>query len=351
MKRFIYSCFISLILCTNLGAETGGSPVDRYVALAIQGDLQPARAILDGTQAGAVPGTSEAELLTRFRQRFVELSEPSSPGSGSALVDRVVSAYRSYWRQALMKDAGAGSKSNAERQLQIALAAALSQNQYGVTASSSDTVYAALTPALRRQGFHALVSSAPPLQDLFVWRDQETREYEVGLTDQRRTVRVAFLSDFSSLGWKDYAALGLATTTGWVDGDTLYCVAWAYSPGTEQFEVSYLKHETRHLADFERFPGLSSEELEYRAKLTELAFAAQTARRLLEDFSAKGAPNPASPHAAANYRVVRDVYQGLFGTVYPDGDGVWMTVSAAKVNRVARRLLERHTASLISLLP
>lgn len=346
MKRSLYSCFVTLILCTSSGADSGSSLVDRYVALAIQGDLQPARALLDGTSGGAVPGTTEAELLTRFRQRFVELSEPSSPGSGNTLVDRVVSAYRGYWRQSLMADAGAGSKSDAERQLQLALAAALSQSEYGAAALSTDAPYAALTPALRSQGFHALISPAPPLQDLFVWRDQETREYEVVLTDQRRTVRVAFLSEFSSLGWKDYAALGLATTTGWVDGDTLYCVAWAYAPGTEQFEVSYLKHETRHLADFERFPGLSSEELEYRAKLTELAFAAQTAQRLLEDFSAKGAPNPLSPHAAANYRVVRDVYEDLYGKAYPGGEAAWNAVSAAKVNRVARRLLERHTESL-----
>jgi hypothetical protein len=131
-----------------------------------------------------------------------------------------------------------------------------------------------------------------------------------------------------------------------VDGGTLYCVAWAYAPETEHFEVSYLKHEARHLADFEQFPGLSAAELEYRAKLTELTFAQQTTRRLLEDFSAKGAPNAGSPHAAANYRVVRDVYQELYGADYPDGAGVWMTVGANEVNGVARRLLERHTASL-----
>lgn len=346
MKHFLYSFYISVIFWTNLGADTGGSLVDRYVALAIQGNLQPAQALLDGRESTAA-GTPEAELLMRFRQRFVELSEPSSPGSGNALVDRVVAAYRGYWRHALMSEAGSGAGSNAEQQLRSALAAALSQSQFDVAAISPDGVYAALTPALRQQGFHALISPAPPLQDLFVWRDQEIREYEVVLTDQRRTVRVAFLSSFSSMGWKDYAALGLATTTGWVDGDTLYCVAWAYVPGTEPFEVSYLKHETRHLADFERFPGLSSEELEYRAKLTELAFAAQTARRLLQDFSAKGAPNPASPHAAANYRVVRDMYVELYGKAYPGSPDAWSMVNAGMVNAVARRLLERHTVSLL----
>jgi hypothetical protein len=347
MNKFIYSCFISLSFSINLPVDAGEPLLDRYVALAIQGDLKPALSLLDGSAGDAVAGATASELRMRFRQRFIELAEPTSPGSGNALVDGIVAAYRDYWRRALMAEAAVGAGSAPEQQLQSALVAVLAQSQPDAATGSADTVYAALEPALREQGFHALIGPAPPLQDLFVWRGQETRDYDVVLTDQRRTVRVAFLSDFSSLGWKDYAALGLATTSGWVDGDILYCVAWAYAPDSEGFEVSYLKHETRHLADFEQFPGLDSEQLEYRAKLTELAFAAQTAQRLLEDFSAKAAPNPGAPHAAANYRVVRDVYQALYGKPYPEAEGAWNTVSVAMVNSVARRLLERHTASLL----
>jgi hypothetical protein len=161
-------------------------------------------------------------------------------------------------------------------------------------------------------------------------------------------VQVAFLTDFLSQGWKEYAALGLATTTGWVDGNTLYCVEFAYAPETEAFEVSFLKHETRHLSDFERFPGLSSEELEYRAKLTELAFASSTLRRVPEDFAAKGEANPESPHAAANWWVVWDVYRALYGKEYDGVDGAWMTVDVGRVNRVARRLLEVNTRKVAS---
>jgi hypothetical protein len=345
MKHFLYTCFIGLIFGAEVFAEEQVSVTDRYVALAIQGKLQPARALLDGLDHadGASGNRSDRALAARFRQRFIEGSEPPSPGSGNALVDAVVAAYRAYWRQALL---AGGAQPGDEAALERALATALRQHDPAGPAAPRESLFAALEPALERQGFHALVSPGPPLQDLLVWAAQETRAFEVELTDLTRSVQVAFLSDFSSLGWKEYAALGLATTTGWVDGDTLYCVAWAYAPGTEGFEVSYLKHETRHLADFERIPGLNSEELEYRAKLTELAFASTTLRRLLEDFTAKGAANPDSPHAAANWRVVRDVYGALYGTSYPGGTGSWATVRAGPVNSVARTLLERHTEGL-----
>ena len=45
---------------------------------------------------------------------------------------------------------------------------------------------------------------------------------------------------------------------------------------SETFLVSYLKHEARHFADTLDFPNLSGADLEYRAKLTELAFACGT---------------------------------------------------------------------------
>jgi hypothetical protein len=346
MKHFIYTCFTCFIFAAGVRAEDQGSITDRYIALAIQGRLQPARALLDGLDHAGAEGDnrSERELAVRFRQRFIEGSEVPSPGTGNTLVDEVVTAYRMYWRQALLAD---GPQAGDQRSLEHALAAALRQDGPAGGAPPWKALFVALEPAIARQGYYALVSSDPRLHDLLVWRTQQMREFEVRLTDLTRRVQVAFLSDFASQGWKEYAALGLATTTGWVEGDTLYCVEWAYAPDTEGFEVSYLKHETRHLADFERFPGLSSAELEYRAKLTELAFASRTLRRLLEDFHAKSAPNPESPHAEANFRVVQDVYRALHGTELPELNGVWLTVDVGKVNRVARRLLEKNTGKLL----
>jgi hypothetical protein len=184
------------------------------------------------------------------------------------------------------------------------------------------------------------------LQDLLVWRTQREAEFEVILTDQKRTVSVVFMSDFHSLGWKHYASLGLASTTGWVDDGTLYCVDGMYERDTETFEVSYLKHESRHLADLEQFPDLSAADLEYRAKLTELIFASKTQRRLLDDFTAKRAPNADSPHAAANFRLTNDLWRELYDTPFAGGEQAWMSISRDKVSRTARRLLAMDTTRL-----
>lgn len=327
-----------ILLCTAAVAQ--GSLSNRYVAFAIQGDLRPAAGLLASLDASG--SDADLALATQFHARFVARSEPAAPASGDVLVDRVVAAYRTYWREALMGDQ---PPAQSEARLLSTLRAALAQHGANPVPGDGGSTYAALAPALEDAGYHVLASHASPLQDLFLWRRQETREYLVELTDQSRSVRVAFLSEFPSQGWKHYASLGLATTTGWVEGDTLYCVEWAYAPDSENFRVSYLQHEARHLADFERFPGLSSAELEYRAKLTELAFATTTLPRLLEDFRSKAALNPESPHALANHRVVEDLHRELFETASRT-DARWPTLNPAQVNRAARQLLVRDTQRL-----
>ena len=120
-------------------------------------------------------------------------------------------------------------------------------------------------------------------------------------------------------------------------------MAWAYDTTSENFAISYLKHEAQHLVDLERFPQMGSAELEYRAKLTELAFANQSLKRVLDDFAAKAAPNPESAHALANWRINREIYRGLNGVDMPDNWSGWGYVDAAKINRLARDLLMQHT--------
>lgn len=319
--------------------ESASSPVtDRYIAMAVQGDLQQARRMLRNTPPDR--SSDFLELRDRFQHRFVRRTEPLSPGTGVPLVDQAVSAYRDYWRRSLLADrSGPEGDSMLEDALQRVLG---SSRPPGAPAN----VFRALSEAIAELGYGVLAVPAPPLQDLFVWGRQRDQEFTVVLTDETRRARVAFIGDFVSLGWKDYAALGLATTTGWVEDGVLYCVERAYVPDTERFEVSYLKHEVRHLADLERFPDLRSANLEYRAKLTELAFASQTLRSLLRDFAAKSALNPASPHAEANHRVLHDLHRDLFGRPLPQAGDPWAAVSTLQVNAAARRLLRQNTEAL-----
>ena len=341
MKVLLTTCFICFsVFASPLCAGTD-TLAENYAALAIQGDLGPARDLI--RQAGPNLSPADREFVARFERRFVDRSEAPQAPSGNALVDAVIAVYRDYWTNSLLAGVTTADSSAPLQELRAVLHG---HGGPAVAESSHGETFAAVEAALAAEGVHALAVPAPPLQDLLIWADQRLQDFEVELTDQTRTVNVVFMSGLHSAGWKHFATLGLVTTTGWVEDGALYCVEWAYATDSETFEVSYLKHESRHLADFEQFPGLSSAQLEYRAKLTELAFANTTQRRLLDDFTAKSAPNPDSPHALANYRVTRDLWRELFGTEFPGGDQAWMSISRTKVNRAARRLLAGDTARL-----
>jgi len=346
MKDSSSSCFLVLFIFFSVSSAGAGTLAESYTALAIQGDLQQARILFEQREGDLSP--ADRELVALFQARFIERSESTQNPSGNALVDEITAVYRTYWADSLLfGTANVDPTAPAE-----ALGETLSKHGWAATLDApvdAMDIFEKVEAALAAQGVHALAVQASPLQDLLVWASQSEAEFEVELTDHSRRVRVVFLSDFYSQGWKHFATLGFASTTGWVEDGALYCVEWAYAPETEAFEVSYLKHESRHLADFERFAGLSSTDLEYRAKMTELAFANRTLRQLLEDFTIKSAANPESPHAQANYRVTRDVWHALYDKDFPGGDQAWMTLNRTKVNHAARRLLAQDTARLTAL--
>ena len=344
MKSSITICFSILIVFFYGSSAAAATLAEQYTSLAIQGDLRQARALFELAEPALSPADRELAML--FHRRFIERSEPPSQRSGNTLIDEITAVYRDHWADSLLSSNATADPNAPANALLDTLRAHGWPGLVEPPAAASDT-FELVEAALAAQGVHALAVPAPPLQDLLIWNTQATSEFEVELTDTVRSVRVVFMSDFYSQGWKHFATLGLATTTGWVEHGMLYCVEWAYAPGTETFDVSYLKHETRHLADLEQFPGLPSVDLEYRAKLTELAFASSTQRRLLDDFTAKSAANPHAPHAEANDRVTRDLWRELYGKPFEGGEQAWMSVSRGKVNRAARRLLERNTAELM----
>lgn len=75
--------------------------------------------------------------------------------------------------------------------------------------------------------------------------------------------------------------------------------------------MSFLGHETQHFADLASFPDLASWELEYRAKLVELAQANATRAKVLRKFTEDRGDDPGSPHAYANQRVLRELARRL----------------------------------------
>jgi hypothetical protein len=213
---------------------------------------------------------------------------------------------------------------------------------HGIAHEPGDDVLEILVEALRDDGFHVQGDRTRPFEDLLAWRQQQSQIYEVELHDTRVNVPVHFMSDFVSSGWMHYVTLGLAMPGGWAKPDALYCMHDHYDRESEAFRVSYLKHEGRHFADYDVFPELDQIDLEYRAKLTELIYAEAGLQGLLGTFLHGAAPDPASPHALANFAVVKDLEDARGEPVDP----VRWSQDVGAIRSIARTLLDAHTVSL-----
>ena len=334
--RLLLACTYGLSPALLMANDSPGDPLtSRYIALAIQGDLPSAHAAL--LEPGDLNSSSVQGLLQQYEERFIDNDHSVSPPTGNSFADDVVQAYRVYWTENLLRP---GNESEREVELRAAISRVMTEA--GAPPGASETLDA-MGERLSHAGLFYLESPSPPFRDFYLWQSQTSKNYVVRLTDQTLSLEVVFMDDFVSLGWKEYASLGLATTTGWVENNRLYCVAWAYDRDSENFRVSYLKHEARHLADLKRYPDMDTTELEYRAKLTELAFAHTSLPRMLDDFTNKAADNPASPHAMANHRIVNDLHDMLFGRPFAGNADAWRAASTRQVNQAARSLLIDNT--------
>jgi hypothetical protein len=216
-----------------------------------------------------------------------------------------LAAYQTYWRAALMQPT---VRQEAEATLLVALRHLLARNEL----ADMDALEPVLAGRLRQSGYYSLQGMTGPLRELMLWSKQDAREIRVELPEGAHTTKVMLLDDFSSLGWSDFATCHRRGTGGWATSDALFAVRPRYaSLDGEVFRVTFLGHETQHFADYSRFPGLAQWELEYRAKLTELALTNETRASVLGKFTEDQGDDPQSPHAYANKRVLAALRQRL----------------------------------------
>ena len=297
MRRWLASLAAALAAGCASAPPAPDPALERAVGHLLQADAVAALADLDHVDpANLTP--RRKEIIDCIRGRFAGGDEANGlpPVSSAALV-----AYQRYWRGAMLRQdppAKAGEKLLASLHAIPALAAAKDP-------SSLDSVSDYLVTAIEAEGLHALTGKTEPLYELMIWKREEPHVYDVALPEGRVNVKVVFLDDFVSTGWSGYATCGIASTGGWAKPDALYAVKSSYDLDSENFRVSYLAHEGQHFSDYQRFPMLEQPELEYRAKLTEIALSTTTTATLLAQFEAQAGPSRDSPHAFADGHVVR----------------------------------------------
>ena len=306
MKPLLFAPLLGLALAAQSQPPSAPAPVSTPAAReaiqnaaghALQGDMAPALAALRTVPAEQYAGPAAA-LRACILDRFADGGGAPAPANLPPVTASALALYRTYWRAALLAP---GSRAAREESLRGALAALVGL----APAATMDAVETALGARLEAEGVHALTGVTAPLRELMLWRSQSAEDREIALPEGVHRTHVVLLDDFVSYGWAGYATCDRSITGGWVRPDGIYAVVPGWGDlNDEHYLVSFLGHESQHFADKERFGEMSSWELEYRAKLTELALADRTQGRLLGAFAHNQGDDIAIPHSYANRRVL-----------------------------------------------
>jgi len=120
---------------------------------------------------------------------------------------------------------------------------------------------------------------------------------------------------------------------------------------SERYRVSLLDHESQHFADYPRFPKLAQTDLEYRAKLTELALAHESQAELLAMFSAGAKRDRALPHPFAEWWVIKRIGDRLGRDDWKAWKPDPVRAAAAELAAHTTLLQRRGAATVVSALP
>ena len=263
--------------------------------------------------------------------RFATAAAESNDSTLAAPVGAVLQAFRHYWTTALMKRA---SLERAEATLSANLGNILDLRGSGIDAQTEAAVRMA-----ESHGLHALGGVTAPLHEFMLWRQQATQRETVALVGGTVDIQVTMLDGFVSLGWAAWGTCERSHTGGWATTDGIMVVAPAWQLDSEEFLVSLLAHEAQHFSDYRSYPKLAAPDLEYRAKLVELALANQTQRALLEQFTSDAKRDRTLPHPFANYWVIEHLRTRL-------GSTSWDAITTLSVRTAATAELAAHSVAL-----
>jgi hypothetical protein len=298
--------------------------VGQAIGAALQADVKRALQLVRPLDAAAL-NDKQRKFVTCVRQRFASPNPPAT-ARPRTFTDRALAIYRAYWHASLTQ---LETRAAQEQKLDAALRKLLKAPK----AKDFDPL---IDKRIVADGNHSLEGRTGLLRELMVWTKQEEKIVPVELPEGEYRVKVYYLDGFKSFGWSHYATCGTAATGGWATETALFAVMPRYeSQDSEEFRVTFLGHETQHFADKSRFKELKDWELEYRAKLVEVAEADTTRAKVLTRFVTDQGDDPASPHSYANRKILGELVRRLGLSAPAD----LMTVDLARLQAAARTAL------------
>ena len=346
----IFSCYGQ----QKLNNETKEEQFDfnQVYNIVFRGDLSGVLELLDSTPDSKLT-IDQKKLRDKYYKRFRYQNEDND------WIAPLLELFQSYWREALQDYSAI---ENADVKFKTKLTDFFYERNFIDSDIPRDTVFERLDnfqnslvkkegnylyQFIKSKGFYGMpLGRMANYYDLLLWAKQTEKIYDIKLTDQDVKVKVIFMEDFISNGWIDYATFGEKMAGGWAEKDALYCVKKLYDTSSEQFLVSYLRHEAQHFADYISFPKLTSADLEYRAKLAEMSKAKETVYKLLNKFINMAHNDRNNGHPFASYCLIRDLSKEIFNQEFVSDIDKWKNISYQEINIASIKLLKQNTEDL-----
>ena len=245
-------------------------------------------------------------------------------------LNEVLLAYQQYYRNAFYLCIGK-EQSAGKLKEQLAVLLGITNDEIELC----DLEQNQLVELFQRHGLHFLGGKTGGYYGPYVWRSIETTSYAVELPTGVYNYALRLLDGFIMRSWLDYLSFGEIGSGGWVDSDgRINCVRSAWDFESESFRVSLLKHEAQHARDLETDKDMSSENLEYRAKLVELIYSSE--RNLLQVFTQEANDSDKSNgHALAAHRIVKE-----FAEIFGEDKIHSGSISVEQIQILAKKLFE-----------
>lgn len=279
----------------------------------------------------------------KFESRFITKDEIIENTSGNKVVNDISNIYREYWRNQLLKE---NPENRTDTVLYSILTEYLVSNQ--LTKLTKDSLFktikndSELKRIIEGEGFKADFKYRNGFQEVFIWDKETIDTYEVTLPKDTINATVVFIENYHLNGYDNYASMGSSQVGGWAlkESATLYCNKSDYDLNSEKFKVSYLKHESVHFTDLNKYPNLSSADLEYRAKIIELMYCTEKTvyEIILQFLNGANSADRNHSHPYANYILIKNLSQLLFNSEYESEYTNWKKLSVEDINNAAASL-------------
>lgn len=352
MVKTLYSllllfCLISCGIRKNSRAKTNSNSLafESIYPHALRGEMHKVFEILDTLTIENL-NEEELEIKRKYYKRFISKTEKYDYNTSDTTIINVVDMFHSYWNDVMINN----------EQLDIAdslfiesMSRYLFNSNRGSSpqASIKNNIYNQTNSFLKERGYYSnAFGKTGYLFDLFLWKTESVKNYTVELLDENVNVTVYLMDDFISTGWSHYTTFGKSYTGGWANREALYCVVNAYDTESENYQISYLTHEGQHFYDYEKYPNLIQKDLEYRAKLVELAKSKTTTKQIIRKFVINASNQPENAHAFANYCVIRDLSKLLFNKNYTKEKSDWMSIDSELIRVKSEELFRINTNKL-----